>query len=492
MLTAALVVLAAAAGVTGAWSPCGFSMVETARGVAARAAFALGALVGGAITFGGLSLLGALLGSGGTAALGLAAVVALAAAAGEAKGLRITPQIRRQVPESWRRVLPLPLASAGYGVLLGLGFTTFVLSFAVWALAALSIAVGDPLLGLAVGVAFGAGRALPVVVLAPGGALHTAMAERPSIYRALRLADALALLACAGALATTDAQAATTVHVVAATDPASNGGVLAWQQPGGPGQVNRAGRTDPLPGTFPTLGNDLLGWRESDRIVVADPLTLQRRGEIQASGLGPFAFNDRWAVWLAARAEGGEALLARSLAPGAGPDRVIAQAEPPASIGRPVLSGDLALFHMAGSRGSRIVEVDLVSGSVRHVRTALGALLLNPSVLGARIAYVRSTPLRQELRLGALAGSRVAEDALVYSTVPTGRRDNGAERRRTRHNSRPLPPRPAAGVQVTLWTTGIDARYAYVTRLVARPGTPLSSAILRTDLPPVGGRNRRG
>ena len=41
---------------------------------------------------------------------------------------RIVPQIRRQLPEHWRRAMPMPLAAALYGVLLGLGFTTFVLT----------------------------------------------------------------------------------------------------------------------------------------------------------------------------------------------------------------------------------------------------------------------------------------------------------------------------------------------------------------------------
>ena len=63
--------------------------------------------------------------------------------------------------------LPVPLAAGLYGVLLGLGFTTFILTFAVWALAGVSVALGDPALGLAIGLAFGAGRALPVVALAP-------------------------------------------------------------------------------------------------------------------------------------------------------------------------------------------------------------------------------------------------------------------------------------------------------------------------------------
>jgi hypothetical protein len=213
VLTACLLAAAVAAGVTGAWSPCGLSMVETLApsGYAGRlrtsllacATFALGALAGGAATFGGLAAIGAALGAGTPAAVGAAAVVAMAAAAGEARGARIVPQVRRQVPEGWRRVLPVPVAAAGYGVLLGLGFTTFILSFAVWALAGVSVALGDPVLGLALGAAFGAGRALPVVLLAPAGAstVTVAMCERPVILRRLRRVDAVALAAVALALA---------------------------------------------------------------------------------------------------------------------------------------------------------------------------------------------------------------------------------------------------------------------------------------------------
>jgi hypothetical protein len=213
VLTPVLVAAALAAGLTGAWSPCGLSMVETLapHGYARRRrtsilacfTFAAGALAGGVLTFGGLALLGMALGAPGPLALGAAAIVSAAAAAGEARGLRIVPQVRRQVPERWRRVLPVPLASAGYGVLLGLGFTTFILTFAVWALAGASVAVGDPAVGVAVGLAFGAGRALPVVALAPAGAgraVTAAMCERPAILRGLRRVDAVALAACALAL----------------------------------------------------------------------------------------------------------------------------------------------------------------------------------------------------------------------------------------------------------------------------------------------------
>jgi hypothetical protein len=213
VLETVLILAAAAAGVTGAWSPCGFSMVETLAPhgyagrlrttIAACATFSVGALAGGVATFGGLSLLGQTLGAGGPTALAVGAAVALAAALGEARGARILPQVRRQVPESWRRRLPVPLAAGLYGVLLGLGFTTFILTFAVWALAGVCVAVGDPSLGVAVGLAFGAGRLLPVVVLAPAGETewgaeaHAAMAERPRILRSLRLIDAVAMAACA-------------------------------------------------------------------------------------------------------------------------------------------------------------------------------------------------------------------------------------------------------------------------------------------------------
>jgi len=213
VLETVLILAAAAAGVTGAWSPCGFSMVETLApdGYAGRLrttfaaclTFSIGALAGGVVTFGGLALLGDALGAGAPA---VAAAVALVAAVGEARGARILPQVRRQVPESWRRRMPVPLAAGLYGLLLGLGFTTFILTFAVWALAGVSVALGDPALGVAIGLAFGAGRLLPVVVLAPaarsarGAWLHAAMAERPQILRSLRAVDAVALTACAVAL----------------------------------------------------------------------------------------------------------------------------------------------------------------------------------------------------------------------------------------------------------------------------------------------------
>ena len=140
-------------------------------------------------------------GAGGRASYLAAAAIAVLAALLEVRGTRIVPQIRRQLPEHWRRLMPMPVAAALYGVLLGIGFTTFVLSFGVWALAGISLALGEPELGLLLGAGFGLGRALPIVALAPlagrgpGLRANELMCERPGVYLGLRRGDAAALAA---------------------------------------------------------------------------------------------------------------------------------------------------------------------------------------------------------------------------------------------------------------------------------------------------------
>jgi hypothetical protein len=207
VLEITLAIAALLIGATGTFSPCGFSAVETLgptghtggrrTTLAACATFFPGAVLGGIATFGTLAALGELVhGAGGRAAYIGAAAIAVVAAVLEARGTRIVPQIRRQLPEHWRRLMPMPLAAALYGVLLGIGFTTFVLSFGVWALAGISFAVGDPQLGLLLGICFGIGRAVPVVVLAPlagspaGARATDFMAMSPNAYLVIRRAVA--------------------------------------------------------------------------------------------------------------------------------------------------------------------------------------------------------------------------------------------------------------------------------------------------------------
>jgi hypothetical protein len=470
MVEVMLLALALVAGVTGAWSPCGFSMVETLApaGYAGRlrttlvacVTFAAGALVGGVITFGGLAYLGDALGATAPA---VAAVIALAAAALEARGARIMPQVRRQVPESWRRVMPVTLAAGLYGVLLGLGFTTFILTFAVWALAGVSVALGDPALGLLIGLAFGVGRTLPVVILAPfgGGAAHAAMAEQPRILRSLRMADAAALALAAAALFAAPAQAQLIGAAAGFADPTVDGATVAFHRPGGLGELRGPSGIFALPGNHPAVGDGRRAYLTDGRVVV------EGVGSIAAPAADSVAVSSTFVAW-----RQGPELVAAALADLA-PRQVGLGA-----VGRPALSGNLLVYDVDG----RIESLDLVTGARRMLRRESRAQLRGPSIVGGELAYVRATYRRQEVRVGRLRPQRVTSDLAVYGTYPTARRDAGHEAGRGNaegHINKPLWVRPPAGVQDTLTTTAVRADDVFVTRVRKRRGVAPAAVVLQ-------------
>jgi hypothetical protein len=491
-----LIALAAAAliaGLAGAWSPCGFSMVATLApgGYAQRlrttglacAAFAAGALAGGVVTFGGLALLGGALGAGHGAAVAIAAALLLAAAAGDAGGRRIVPQVRRQVPESWRRVLPVALAAGLYGVLLGLGFTTFVLSFAVYALAAACVILGDPTIGLVVGLAFAAGRIVPVVVLAPlqesprGIDIAAAMAERPVVLRTIRAAGALALSVAAVALVLGGVPATAATESVLTdngTDPSAAGAAVAWQVPGtDTGVIARdGGATQALPGADPALGPDNVVWREGEVLVVADQATLAVRLRVDAPGAEEPAVSGRWLVWRA-RTAAGDVLRMLDLTAPDMPPTDIRHIDAPDRLGRPSIDGDRVVYHRAlRSDNSTIEEIYLPTRRRTTLRTGHnGAQLLNPSELGNTLLYVSSSSERQRVRIGPRRARSGDRDRTLLSTYPTVRRDAGHERGHKRHGAGypggkapKFPERPPEGVRVTLWSTALAGSAAYVSR----------------------------
>ena len=501
----ALATAALVAGLAGAWSPCGFSMVDTLapHGYARRmritavacATFAGGALAGGVATFGGLALLGATLGAGHGAAVAIAVALLLAAAAGDLAGRRIVPQVRRQVPESWRRVLPVPLAAALYGVLLGLGFTTFVLSFAVYALAAACLALGDTQIGLAVGLAFAAGRIGPVVVLAPlqetarGIDVAAAMAERPAVLRAIRAAGALALSVAAVALALGGAAAGAATQSVLTdngTDPSAVAGAVAWQLPGGAGLVSHdGGPAQELPGTDPALGPDTIVWREGEALVVADRRSLRELLRIGAPGAEEPAISARWLVWRALE-PGGDVLRALDLQALGQPPVDVRRVPAPDRIGRPSLDGDRVVFHVGQRRQSRIEEIDLPTRRRTTLRVGKdGAQLLNPSAEGGELLHVSSSAERQLVLAGPRRLRRGTGDRVLLRMHPTVRRDAGREPGRKRHNegypgrrAPRLPERAPPGVRVTLWSTALAPGVAYITRMT-RTAAGTSSVIVR-------------
>lgn len=480
-------ITAAVAGVTGAWSPCGFSMVETigsALGDARRGAtllasatFALGTLIGGVVTFAGLALAGSLIAGGDGLREGLGAAIALAAAIADWRGVRIAPQIRRQVPERWRWTMPLSLACALYGILLGLGFTTFVLAFAVWALAGISFAAGDPLLGVVVGLAFGAGRALPVLWMAPG--LRTGdgarrldeMASEPRMWLGLRRLDALGLVLCALALGGASASAsASAPPLTSATDPSAAGAELVWQQLGGHGSLrNFAGAITVLPGDHPALGGSNVAWVGAESITVADRSTLAPKLTIAATGVNALAVSDAWLVYRSQDAAGIERLIGVPLAAPA-QSRFIYGSRLPGAIGRPALAGADVVFALGTAQFSSIQDYNLAVGRMRVLRVARrDAALSNPSLRHGQLLFERTTRCVQQLRIGAallLRGhSRVRERTLL-SLPSTVSRDSGYQRGFThRYNGASGCPNRAAGpgATVRLGPTALSAGNAYVT-----------------------------
>ena len=505
-MLSALAAAALVAGLAGAWSPCGFSMVDTLapHGYAQRmrttlagcVTFSAGALAGAVATFGGLALLGGALGAGHATAVAVAVALLLTAAAGDAAGRRIVPQVRRQVPESWRRVLPVPLAAALYGVLLGLGFTTFVLSFAVYALAAACLALGDAQVGLIVGLAFATGRIVPVVVLAPlqetarGIDVAAAMAERPTVLRAIRAAGALALSVAAVALALGGVAASAATQSLLTdkgTDPSAAAGSIAWQLPGGGNGlvVHGDGVAQALPGTDPALGPQVIVWREGEVLVVAERLSLRELLRVAAPGAEEPAISGRWLVWRA-RERAGDVLRVADLQAPEQPTADIRRIAAPDRIGRPSMDGDRVVFHVAQRRESRIEEIYLPTRRRTTLRVGRnGAQLLNPSEHGGQLLYVSSSAERQLVRLGPRRARRGDRDRSLLRMHPTVRRDAGYERGRRRHTegyprrrAPRLPERAPPGVTVTLWSTALAPGAAYVSR-IRSTASGTSSVIVR-------------
>jgi hypothetical protein len=499
-MTAAILLLTAfVAGVTGAWSPCGFSMVETlgsrrahegGRVVATSCAtFALGALGGGAITFTALAALGSVLGGGSEWALIVAATTALSCASGELRGVRIVPQIRRQVPEPWRRTMPLPLAAGLYGILLGLGFTTFVLTLAVWALAGISVALGDVQAGLLIGLGFGAGRALPVVLMAPGYAtlgqrLELKMAEQPALLRRLRLADGALLALLAIVLLSTESASAAQLVVSDGTDPSRAGSTLAWERLGGAGAVLLDGTArSELPAQTVAIGGRYVATRQGDHLAVRDRASGEVVVERDVADATQLAVSNRWLVWRTSPRGGGDALWALPLpvaqaVPAAGIARLVAGVARREAIDRPALSGDHLAYAATTRADSRIVIVNLATQRRRLALVTRGGRLSQPSLDGGRLLYVHSNYCSQRLRL--LRTSRLASRPRTLLRIgTTAHRDEGHAHGYTTQGSEPsLCPRGTPGrTDTVLWTTALAGSDAYVTLL--RPGAGAAPAAAR-------------
>jgi hypothetical protein len=344
------------------------------------------------------------------------------------------------------------------------------------------LALGDPQLGAVVGTAFAAGRIVPVVALAPvlessaGARVASAMAERPSILRSLRGAAAATATAAAlvlglgGAPSRAAEPVEPTVFAGGATDPSADGQALAWQAQGGGAFVRTPEQgTRRLPGADPAVGGGRVAWRTGDTIQIAPLPTLEPERSFAAPGAEETALSAGTLVWRDRDGEGRQRILAADTA-GEGPTRVLSTSVSASwDLGRPSIDGAVLAYQLITPRSSRIVVLDLGTGVRRDIVAPTGTLLLQPTIRGDSLLYVRSSATRQQLLLESLAAGTRTE---LWSTEPTARRDAGRERGHKRHRAGypgmtppPQPARPAPGVVVTLWSTALGADAAYVTRL---------------------------
>jgi hypothetical protein len=402
--------------------------------LAACATFLPGALAGAIATFGLLGAMGGLAhGASDRIAYLAAAAIALGAAALEARGKAIMPQVRRQLPEHWRRVLPMPLAAGLYGVLLGLGFTTFVLSFGVWALMAVAFAVGDPEAGVLAGLAFGVGRALPIVMLAPlagspaGIRVTELMASRPGLYRGARAGDAVALAALALVLAGATGAGASRVEVRHAADPAAWDTDLVFQRADRSGVLKRGGHTTRLPGKDPTVGGPFIAVRDGSRAILMRRLSMETVREIRLPHVNALAVSADWLVW---RAKGGSdaAIFARRISnpSNLGAQVTVARADGNRRVSAPSVYNGQVTWAVASEHENVIVRRQLPGGSLHRVAASKSAALMTPSIHEGEVLYVKLGEDHQQLRIKHLGGrdhaihTRGYDNGMLYSTALRG------------------------------------------------------------------------
>lgn len=123
------------------------------------AAFTMGAAISGSLAGLALGALGSLVPLSGRSGLMVTAAAALAAGMLDMAGIR-APGPSRQVNETWIGAFRGWVYGAGFGLELGLGSVTYVVTWGVYASYLAALATASPTLGALVGAGFGVGRSL--------------------------------------------------------------------------------------------------------------------------------------------------------------------------------------------------------------------------------------------------------------------------------------------------------------------------------------------
>ena len=181
MIAVLALAVAVVAAVRGAWSPCGLSVLSSLNPVSERARghrfwataawYVAGAVAGGALLGGGCAVVAATVGRLHLpAALVWTLVLAAAAVAvvsdSRAVGFSL-PDHPRQVDERWLTAYRRWIYAGGYGLQIGTGFATYILTAALHLMVVLAALSGSAASAFWAGIGFGAVRGLTLLVVAP-------------------------------------------------------------------------------------------------------------------------------------------------------------------------------------------------------------------------------------------------------------------------------------------------------------------------------------
>jgi len=417
LLTIGIGLAALLAGISGAWSPCGFAMIETftphvcggrARRNLGVALFALGAILASAA-------LGAVLGLAGSglprhwtwALLGL---LALVGAARDLGIIRIAlPQRRGQVPEPWRRTWPLVAWAPAYGAMLGLGVLTFQVVSTFWVVAGAAIAIGNPATSAACFALFGLGRVLMVIVPPPFAVSYSAAAASiaPAVAAVRRINGVL--LAGIGVLALaaspvlgTPALASSGTSGSTCNGPTSTGSY--WPSIAGTARAWTVGDatgnpsvTVTQPGTTPesfacawapSVYGNLLAYVTTGGIAVINRKTDTRTLFLSGDLIRPSFSGARLAY---VRVTGsGQTLYVRNTSTGA--TTLVTHVPVGTDISGPSVSGAYVAWAADSGKGSTVFTRNLNVRGARATHVVAQAVpntdLISPSVYGNHIAWI--------------------------------------------------------------------------------------------------------
>lgn len=414
LLTVGIGLAALVAGISGAWSPCGFAMIETftpqmcggrARRNTGVALFALGAIGASAALGAALGLAGAGLPREWT--WGLVGVLALVGAARDLGIVKIAlPQRRGQVPEPWRRNWPLAAWAPAYGVLLGLGVVTFQVVSTFWVVSGAAIAIGNPATSAACFALFGLGRVLMVIVPPPFAPSFSqaAVSIAPALPVVRRVNGvlltgigvlALAVSPVAGASADAAAGACGGPTSTGTYAPSLSGTAKAWTLGDAGGAPSVVVAQPGLPNTavscawFPSLSGTRLAYVTTGGIAVVDRTSGARVAFVGGKLVRPSLSGGQLA-YIQTSPGHGQTLYVRTLATGS--TVKVTHVPEGTDISGPSLSGSVVAWATDNGAGSTVFWRNLSRSGPAATHVVATAVpntdLISPAVFGSHIAWI--------------------------------------------------------------------------------------------------------